>query len=107
MRDALPHLFEHTPDLLYQLVTLVSPRELQARVAARPELPETLWGEVARTAPRPAVPARHAGQPCRRAQPRAGRRQTPCRVTPCGRARAGRQTMRSARVTVKSRLLTQ
>ena len=29
MRDALPHLFEHTPDLLYQLVTLVSPRELR------------------------------------------------------------------------------
>ena len=25
MRDALPHLFEHSPDLLYQLVTLVSP----------------------------------------------------------------------------------
>ena len=34
MRDAVPHLFEHTPDLLYQLVTMVSPREL--RVRARP-----------------------------------------------------------------------
>ena len=31
MRDALPHLFEHTPDLLYQLVTLVSPAQLKAR----------------------------------------------------------------------------
>jgi len=29
MRDALPHLFEHTPDLLYQLVTLVSPTQLR------------------------------------------------------------------------------
>ncbi len=35
MRDALPHLFEHTPDLLYQLVTLVSPLELQARALPR------------------------------------------------------------------------
>ncbi|BDA42391.1 probable lysine-specific demethylase JMJ703 at N-terminal half [Coccomyxa sp. Obi] len=31
MRDALPHLFEHSPDLLYQLVTLVSPTQLRAR----------------------------------------------------------------------------
>lgn len=31
MRDALPHLFEHSPDLLYQLVTLVSPTELRVR----------------------------------------------------------------------------
>ena len=30
MRDALPHLFEHSPDLLYQLVTLVSPAQLKA-----------------------------------------------------------------------------
>jgi [histone H3]-trimethyl-L-lysine4 demethylase len=29
MNDALPHLFETAPDLLYQLVTLVSPVELQ------------------------------------------------------------------------------
>lgn len=29
MRDALPHLFEHSPDLLYQLVTLVSPAQLK------------------------------------------------------------------------------
>lgn len=29
MNDALPHLFESAPDLLYQLVTLVSPVELQ------------------------------------------------------------------------------
>lgn len=34
MRDALPHLFEHSPDLLYQLVTLVSPAQL--KVAALP-----------------------------------------------------------------------
>jgi len=31
MRDALPHLFEHSPDLLYQLVTLVSPAQLKVR----------------------------------------------------------------------------
>ena len=31
MRDALPHLFEKSPDLLYQLVTMVSPSELQRR----------------------------------------------------------------------------
>ncbi len=31
MRDALPHLFEHSPDLLYQLVTLVSPTQLRVR----------------------------------------------------------------------------
>ena len=29
MRDALPHLFETAPDLLYQLVTMVSPKQLQ------------------------------------------------------------------------------
>lgn len=29
MRDALPHLFEANPRLLYQLVTMVSPMELQ------------------------------------------------------------------------------
>ena len=29
MRDALPHLFAHSPDLLYQLVTLVSPAQLK------------------------------------------------------------------------------
>ena len=34
MRDALPHLFEHSPDLLYQLVTLVSPAQLKV-VASR------------------------------------------------------------------------
>lgn len=34
MRDALPHLFEHTPDLLYQLVTLVSPAQLKARLCS-------------------------------------------------------------------------
>lgn len=33
MRDALPHLFEHSPDLLYQLVTLVSPTQLRVRPA--------------------------------------------------------------------------
>lgn len=32
MRDALPHLFEHSPDLLYQLVTLVSPKQLRVRM---------------------------------------------------------------------------
>lgn len=31
MRDALPHLFEESPDLLFQLVTQLHPRELQAR----------------------------------------------------------------------------
>ena len=31
MKDALPHLFEKAPDLLYQLVTMVSPVQLQAR----------------------------------------------------------------------------
>lgn len=35
MRDAVPHLFEHTPDLLYQLVTMVSPRELRVRSRIR------------------------------------------------------------------------
>lgn len=34
MRDALPHLFEHSPDLLYQLVTLVSPTQLRVRMHA-------------------------------------------------------------------------
>lgn len=34
MRDALPHLFEHSPDLLYQLVTLVSPAQLKVRLSA-------------------------------------------------------------------------
>lgn len=34
MRDALPHLFAANPRLLYQLVTALSPVELQAsRVA--------------------------------------------------------------------------
>ena len=28
-KDALPHLFAAAPDLLYQLVTMVSPRQLQ------------------------------------------------------------------------------
>ena len=37
MRDALPHLFEHSPDLLYQLVTLVSPAQL--KVALMEDLP--------------------------------------------------------------------
>ena len=31
MRDALPHLFDASPSLLYQLVTLVSPQELKKR----------------------------------------------------------------------------
>lgn len=31
MRDALPHLFEAAPDLLYQLVTMLSPSQLQQR----------------------------------------------------------------------------
>ena len=31
MRDALPHLFEAAPNLLYQLVTMVSPKQLLAR----------------------------------------------------------------------------
>jgi diaminopimelate decarboxylase len=35
MRDALPHLFDASPNLLYQLVTLVSPVELRVRGAAR------------------------------------------------------------------------
>ena len=35
MRDSVPHLFEHTPDLLYQLVTMVSPRELRVRLRMR------------------------------------------------------------------------
>lgn len=29
MHDALPHLFEATPSLLYQLVTMLSPKQLQ------------------------------------------------------------------------------
>lgn len=36
MRDSVPHLFEHTPDLLYQLVTMVSPRELRVRLRDAP-----------------------------------------------------------------------
>jgi hypothetical protein len=49
MRDALPHLFEHTPDLLYQLVTLVSPLELQVcplpypNPVALPAVPQLSW----------------------------------------------------------------
>ena len=31
MKDALPHLFEDSPDLLFQLVTMLSPTELQKR----------------------------------------------------------------------------
>ena len=31
MHDALPHLFEAAPDLLYQLVTMLSPSQLQER----------------------------------------------------------------------------
>ncbi|KAK9803401.1 hypothetical protein WJX72_006240 [[Myrmecia] bisecta] len=31
VKDALPHLFEAAPDLLYQLVTMLSPLQLQAR----------------------------------------------------------------------------
>ena len=31
MRDALPDLFEATPGLAYQLVTMLSPQQLQAR----------------------------------------------------------------------------
>ena len=31
MRDALPHLFDTAPNLLYQLVTMVSPRQLLVR----------------------------------------------------------------------------
>lgn len=31
VRDALPDLFVTAPDLLYQLVTMVSPAQLQAR----------------------------------------------------------------------------
>lgn len=31
MQDALPHLFEATPNLLHQLVTTVSPTELKKR----------------------------------------------------------------------------
>jgi len=34
MRDALPHLFEANPRLLYQLVTMVSPLELQVGFVA-------------------------------------------------------------------------
>ena len=33
MRDALPHLFESNPRLLYQLVTMLSPTELQVKLA--------------------------------------------------------------------------
>ena len=29
MHDALPHLFEAAPSLLYQLVTMLSPKQLQ------------------------------------------------------------------------------
>lgn len=35
MRDAVPHLFEATPNLLHQLVTTVSPNELKVRFAVR------------------------------------------------------------------------
>ena len=38
MRDALPHLFEHSPDLLYQLVTLVSPAHLKVAPMGPPPL---------------------------------------------------------------------
>lgn len=31
MHDALPHLFEAAPDLLYQLVTMLSPTQLKER----------------------------------------------------------------------------
>ena len=31
MRDALPHLFEASPDLMYQLVTMLSPEQLKVR----------------------------------------------------------------------------
>ena len=31
MRDALPHLFEAAPSLMYQLVTMLSPTQLKAR----------------------------------------------------------------------------
>lgn len=31
MHDALPHLFEATPNLLHQLVTTLSPTELKVR----------------------------------------------------------------------------
>lgn len=31
VQDALPHLFETAPNLLYQLVTMVSPKQLLAR----------------------------------------------------------------------------
>ena len=31
MRDAFPHLFKTSPDLLYQLVTMLSPSQLKQR----------------------------------------------------------------------------
>ncbi len=31
MHDALPHLFDASPGLMYQLVTMLSPMELKAR----------------------------------------------------------------------------
>ena len=31
MKDAFPHLFESAPDLLYQLVTMLSPTQLKQR----------------------------------------------------------------------------
>ena len=31
MKDAFPHLFEAAPDLLYQLVTMLSPTQLKQR----------------------------------------------------------------------------
>lgn len=31
MKDAFPHLFEAAPDLLYQLVTMLSPAQLKQR----------------------------------------------------------------------------
>lgn len=42
MRDALPHLFEHSPDLLYQLVTLVSPAQLKVALLGNPSLQQTV-----------------------------------------------------------------
>ena len=44
VRDALPHLFETAPDLLYQLVTMVSPKQLQVRQWRLLVLPCSLLG---------------------------------------------------------------
>lgn len=43
MKDALPHLFEASPHLLYQLVTMLSPKQLQVRSQVRDAVKPTYF----------------------------------------------------------------